>query len=497
MKRWYIPLAVLLILGVVAASLWGLRGAMPAAVEAQSAPPTVAAERGEVSLGVTAPGRLVGTREMVLSFGATGKLLSLPVRAGQHVDAGATLARLDPAPLEERMATAQAELELARARLAKLQAGPTPADMAAAQGDLAGAQARLDALARGPNDGELAAARAELAAAEATLAQLQSPDVAALQNAQYTLETARNSLWSVQVARDATCGRPDKVACDQAEAAVGNADVAVRRAEEDLARIQAGPNPEDVRVAEANVERARGRLAQASQRTGENDLRAAQLAHEQAQARLDELNAGPNAVDLHQTQATVQAAEQALSRAQADLAAATLVAPYAGVVLEVNASEGETVAAGAPVLRLTDPTQVEAEITVVEEDFPLVKVGQTVDLFFDAMPAASITGRVERIVPQRSATSTSPVYPVYIALDTAGPELAPGMTVDASVVIDRREEVLRLPRSLVRARPDGTATLKVWNGFSTEERTVQVGLRGNQYAEILSGLAEGDQVVSR
>ncbi|MCB0149057.1 MAG: biotin/lipoyl-binding protein, partial [Caldilineaceae bacterium] len=101
---------------------------------------------------VTAPGRLVGTREMVLSFGATGKLLSLPVRAGQHVDAGATLARLDPAPLEERMATAQAELELARARLAKLQAGPTPADMAAAQGDLAGAQARLDALARGPND---------------------------------------------------------------------------------------------------------------------------------------------------------------------------------------------------------------------------------------------------------------------------------------------------------------------------------------------------------
>jgi multidrug efflux pump subunit AcrA (membrane-fusion protein) len=37
----------------------------------------------------------------------------------------------------------------------------------------------------------------------------------------------------------------------------------------------------------------------------------------------------------------------------------------------------------------------------------------------------------------------------------------------------------------------------VWNGVSTEERTVQVGLRGNQYVEILSGLAEGDQVVSR
>jgi HlyD family secretion protein len=75
--------------------------------------------------------------------------------------------------------------------------------------------------------------------------------------------------------------------------------------------------------------------------------------------------------------------------------------------------------------------------------------------------------------------------------------MAPGMTVDASVVIDKREDVLRLPRSLVRTRADDTATLKVWNGVSTEERTVKVGLRGNQYVEILSGLAEGDQVVSR
>lgn len=497
MKYWIFLLAVLAILGVTAAGYWGFRSASPVIAQEHTAPPTVRAERGTVSLGVTAPGRLVSMRETVLSFGATGKLLELTVRAGQHVAAGATLARLDPAPLEERVVSAQTELELARARLAKLQAGPTPADMAAVQGDLANAQARLDALARGPNAGELAAAQAELAAAEAALAQLNSPDAAALQNAQYALETARNNLWSVQVTRDAACGGTDKIACDQGQAAVGNADAAVRQAQDALARLQAGPSAEALRMAEANVERARGRLAQVNNQTGENELLAAQLAHEQAQARLDELSAGPNAVDLHQAQATVQAAEQALSRAQADLAAATLVAPYDGVVLEVNASEGETVAAGAPVLRITDPTQVEAEITVVEEDFPLVKVGQEVDLFFDAMPSAAITGRVERIVPQRSAISTSPVYPVYIALDTVGPELAPGMTVDASVVIDRREDVLRLPRSLVRARGDGTATLKVWNGFSTEERTVKVGLRGNQYVEILSGLAEGDQVVSR
>ena len=159
MKRWYMPLGVLVTLGVVAAGLWGLRSAMPAAVAAQSAPPTVAVERGEVSLSVTAPGRLVGTREMVLSFGATGKLADLRVRAGQHVEEGATLARLDPAPLEERVVTAQTELELARARLAKLQAGPTPADMAAGPGDLGRALAGAGTPARRPEARAFAAPR--------------------------------------------------------------------------------------------------------------------------------------------------------------------------------------------------------------------------------------------------------------------------------------------------------------------------------------------------
>src|SRR5690606_33406946 len=153
MKFWIFLLAVLAILGVTAAGYWGFRSASPVIAQEHTAPPTVRAERGTVSLGVTAPGRLVSMRETVLSFGATGKLLELTVRAGQHVAAGATLARLDPAPLEERVASAQTELELARARLAKIQAGPMPADMAAVQGDLANAQARLDALARGPNAG--------------------------------------------------------------------------------------------------------------------------------------------------------------------------------------------------------------------------------------------------------------------------------------------------------------------------------------------------------
>jgi HlyD family secretion protein len=57
--------------------------------------------------------------------------------------------------------------------------------------------------------------------------------------------------------------------------------------------------------------------------------------------------------------------------------------------------------------------------------------------------------------------------------------------------------VLRLPRALVRAHSDGTAQVQVWLGDHAEERTVKIGLRGDQYVEILEGLREGDMVVGK
>ena len=75
-------------------------------------------------------------------------------------------------------------------------------------------------------------------------------------------------------------------------------------------------------------------------------------------------------------------------------------------------------------------------------------------------------------------------------------ELVAGMTADASVIIDQRTDVLRLPRALVRARSDGSATVTLWENGRRVARTIQTGLRGDVYVEVVEGLREGDQVVS-
>ncbi len=197
-------------------------------------------------------------------------------------------------------------------------------------------------------------------------------------------------------------------------------------------------------------------------------------------------------------QALVQA-QEAVKQAQENLDSAKLVAPFNSVVLEVLAKEGATVAPGTSMIHLYDPQTVEARTTVTEEDYPLAHVGETAQIYLDSQPEVVVTGHVSYIVPLRDASSTSPIYPVYIALENVPDSLAPGMTVDGSILIAKRSNVLRLPRALVHARSDGTAQIQVWAAerAKTETRTIKTGLRGDQYVEIVSGVSEGEQVVSR
>jgi RND family efflux transporter MFP subunit len=227
-----------------------------------------------------------------------------------------------------------------------------------------------------------------------------------------------------------------------------------------------------------------------------DELALAELQVELAHAELARLAAGPSAADLRQAEAAVQLAELSLSKALADLEAATLVAPFGGTVLKVNAGPGEMIAAATGLILLADGARLEVEASVIEEDLPLVQSGQKVELFFDAQPEAQVQGSVARIIPQR-LPGDRPLYPVYITSGDLPEGLIAGMTADASIVVDSRRDVLRLPRALVRARSDGTATVQVWTGSKVESRTVRVGLRGDVYIEILDGVAQGEEVVAQ
>jgi RND family efflux transporter MFP subunit len=497
MKRWMLALIALLVVAAVgSAGYLGMQSAKGQGTPEVQQPSTVEVTRGDVQTTVTAPGHLVYTHETVLSFGIAGTLAEVAVQPGDEVAASTVLAQLDPAPLHDRLLAAEADLKVAQAALDQLQAGSTPAQWAAAQLALASAEAQLDELTAPPSAGQIATVEAEIAAAQKELEYLHSlPDPDALAQAQASYDRALVVLQQAQAAYDVVRDRADVGMLPQA-LALQQATIDFEAATASLNASRRGATPAMLEAAEARLAAAEASLAQLEAGPSAGDLAVAEWQKQKAEADLAALAAGPSAAELRQAEAAVQQAELALARAQADLEAATLVAPSGGVVLEVHASPGAAVAAGMGLISLADSAALEMEANVIEEDLPLVQVGQDVELFFDAQPEAIVWGTVARLVPKR-LPGDRPLYPIYIATGDLPAALLAGMTVDASIVVDARHGVLRLPRALVRTRSDGTATVQVWTGTNREERQIRTGLRGDAYVEILEGLDEGEQVVAQ
>jgi HlyD family secretion protein len=193
--------------------------------------------------------------------------------------------------------------------------------------------------------------------------------------------------------------------------------------------------------------------------------------------------------------------ELALAQAKYDAARAMLEsleikAPFDGVVFQVDAQIGETHQAETMLFVIGDPKALEVIATVTEEDYPLLRTGQEAEIYFDARPEVTVHGEVERIIPKR-IEGDRPLYNIYLSLNDVPDGLADGMTADTAITIAKREGVLCLPRAVVRASASETATVKVWDGLQEVQREITIGLRGDTYVEIVEGLAEGGQVVTR
>jgi multidrug efflux pump subunit AcrA (membrane-fusion protein) len=247
-----------------------------------------------------------------------------------------------------------------------------------------------------------------------------------------------------------------------------------------------GPSETDLATLRAKVEQAQAEVqtAQTAIAAHQQEVTILEVEIEQANLKVEQFQSG---VDPPLTQA-VEQAEQ-------DLANTRLVAPFAGVVLEVFAKPGQRVNQETEVLLLADPTAAEVRSKVIEEDLPLVQIDQAAELFFDAQPLEAIPGRVTRLVPQRITGEDRPLYYVYITPDVLPSGVVAGMTADAAIIIAQRSAVLRLPRALVRPDAQGSAVVEVWEKSQKARHEVQVGLRGDVYVEIIKGLAEGDEIV--
>jgi HlyD family secretion protein len=457
--------------------------------------------RGQVTATVNAVGSIEPESLVSLTFGLGGTIQQVNVVRGQFVAVGDVLATLNTDELALAVQQAEDALRIQELTLQqRLNTEPSPATLASGQADIAAAEANLTV-----SQANLGSAEAAVLQANAQKAQLLAgptagqvaqaeANVAAAQLAQKNAQDAYNQ--TIECFTDPTgneicpgLGAPEEAA----RAALQNANASLGAAEAALQDVRNSARPADIQLADAAIANA-----QAGVQAAQGNVQAAEANLARAQAAYDRLLEPPSDDEIAVLEAQVAASQTNLDLAKLRLSQSQIVSPIEGTVANVIINEGEIASPGAPAITIVNEEAFHITVSVDEIDIDEIALGQEVAVSVDALPDTAVSGTITEIAPTSATSGGVVTYLVTINIDSAMADaLRPGMSANASIVVDEVDDVLIVPNWAIRLnRETGEAFVNLLQADgSIEEVVVETGLRNEQFSEVLAGLSSGDLVV--
>jgi HlyD family secretion protein len=337
------------------------------------------------------------------------------------------------------------------------------------------------------------------------------------------------------------------------------AETVVRRDEAALAGARTGLEQSRVGLqsARANLDVARQALKRQQElwQSGLTTRENLEKAEAEVQVRESDLNGREQEIRTREQQVRQQ--EAGLANSRYTLSQVRFEAPFDGIVTRRNIEEGENVVvgtmnnAGTVLMTVADMSIIEAEIEVDETDIPLVRIGQPARITVDAVPNKTFTGKVTEIgnspiqnaSTQSTGQRTATNFKVVVQLDESAPELRPGFTCTAEITTATRTGVVAVPIQALTVReleydaagavvpqarpaqekrwfrfgpaaaapaaaaqiaaelPPGHTRKEVEGVFAIRDGKaafvpVTIGVAGERYFEVLSGLQPDDRVIT-
>jgi multidrug efflux pump subunit AcrA (membrane-fusion protein) len=200
--------------------------------------------------------------------------------------------------------------------------------------------------------------------------------------------------------------------------------------------------------------------------------------------------------------------QHAIEEAQADLDAArirlsyaAIVSPIDGVVSGITAQEGETVVAGFQVVDLItvlDVSRLELRVYIDENDIGEVKVGDSVRFRVEAYPDRQFSGNVALIHPGPELRNNIVYYRALVRLDPeTARALRPEMTARCEIVVGKKGNILLMPNTAFKWIGQRRIVLRLDASGKPTPVDVLTGMEGMTHTEVLQGLAENDELVTR
>lgn len=204
---------------------------------------------------------------------------------------------------------------------------------------------------------------------------------------------------------------------------------------------------------------------------------------------------------VYQSQTSLNSAWSAYQKASS-----TVYAPISGTVsglalqigsvINSNASSQTSNVSNTKIANVkTDATPI-VSISLTEIDVPKITIGDKATVTLDAYPEKTFTGKVVSIDTVGSVSSGVTTYPTVIKLDTDTTTILPNMAVSANIITARKNDVLMVPTSSVQQNTDGSYYVQVMKDNKVTQIVVETGLSSDTQTEIISGLSEGDTIVT-
>jgi macrolide-specific efflux system membrane fusion protein len=186
--------------------------------------------------------------------------------------------------------------------------------------------------------------------------------------------------------------------------------------------------------------------------------------------------------------------------------ASEITAPASGVITNLSLAPGLAITGSTSNTANTPSTQtvgmitinngqLQATVNLSEIDITSVKVGQRATVTLDAFPNKTFAGQVAAIDTNGVVSSGVTTYPVTITIATSQNNIYPNMAATAKIITSVKDTVLLVPSSAVITQ-NGESTVRVLKNGQVETVSVEVGNSNDTQTEIISGLSEGDAVIT-
>lgn len=414
-------------------------------------------ERQTIRVWISGTGTLEAAATSSLAFSSNGNVGEIGVQIGDRVQEGSILIALDPDSLDASLASAEA--------------------------DLISAQNALETLVDESNW------QAQLAQAQAELAQARD----ALKDAEYIQRVRQEGNRASRETIDAAEARL-VLARDNYDRAKAAYDRLSGRASDDPSRAVALTNLEAARQSRDSALRTlnwyTGHPTDIEQALLQADVAVAQATLSQAEERVATLENGPDPDEVAAAEARVRAAQARVNQSR-------LTAPFDGTVLSINYDIGDQVTPGAAAVVLGDLSALHVDTSVDELDIAQVELGLPVEVTLDALPDLILSGEVGKIDLVPLAGSTATEYAVRVSLTSSDPAARIGMTSAVNILVAEKEQALVVPNWALRFDSGtGEVYVQVKTADGSERQSITLGLRNDEESEVVDGLRAGDVVTA-